>query len=150
MKKALSLTLALMLLTLCALPVFADDTQIFTENGPNGNGAFYQLAYPADTAIEWEADTTDIGAVEATVLWIEPAATVEVTVASANGYKLVNTADSERTIAYTLVGADSMVFAPGEVGKSFPLSVEIEADQWLRAAAGEHNDTLTFTAEYKI
>lgn len=150
MKKILSLTLALMMLVLCALPAFANDTQIYTENGPNGQGAFYQLAYPADTAIEWEAGTTDIGAVEATVLWIEPAATVEVTVESANRYKLVNAADSARTIAYTLVGADSMVFAPGEVGKSFPLSVEIEAEQWLKAAAGEHNDTLIFTAEYKV
>ena len=150
MKKILSLTLALMMLILCVIPAFANDTQIYTENGPNGQGAFYQLAYPADTTIEWEADTTDIGAVEATILWIEPASIVEVTVESANGYKLINTADSARTIAYTLVGADSMVFAPGEVGKSFPLSVEIVAEQWLKAAAGEHNDTLTFTAEYKI
>ena len=150
MKKILSLTLASMMLVMCVLPVFANDTQIYTENGPGGNGPFYQLAYPADTTIEWEADTTDIGEVKATILWIEPAATVDVTVESDNGYKLINMADAERTIAYTLVGADSMVFAPGEVGKSFPLSVEIESAQWLQAAAGEHKDTLTFTAEYKI
>ncbi len=148
MKKALSLVLALLMLAVCAIPAFADDTRIYTENGPDGNGPSYQLTYPADTTIDWEASSTAIGEVAATVLWIEPAAKVDVRVESQNAYKLVNTADAQKTIAYTLAGADGITFAPGEAGKSYPLTVNIGADQWKKAAAGEHTDTLTFTAEY--
>lgn len=152
MKKVLSAGLALLILALCAVPAFAQTTL-----NQDGSAAVtistigeedYQFTFPADTVIPWEAPSTDIGAVTATKLIIKPSKVVRVSVESANGYTLVHTEDAEKTIAYTLSGADSLVFGPGEVGKSFPLSVGVTEEQWAQAAAGEHRDTLTFTVEY--
>ncbi len=143
MKKMLSAGLALLMIALCALPAFANAVKISTTGTVD-----YQLAFPADTEIPWEASSTDVGAVTATKLIIEPTKVVKVSVASTNAYNLVHVEDAEKTIAYTLTGADSIAFGPGEVGKNFPLSVGVADEQWAQAAAGEHRDTLTFTVEY--
>lgn len=144
MKRILSVGLAVLMLALLAVPAFAQSMQITTRSE-----VAYQLSYPADMEIPWESPETAIGAVTAEKMLIEPSKVVEVTVASANDYKLVNVTDAEKSIAYTLSGADAMIFAPGEIGKSFPLAALIGSDAWAAAAAGEHKDVLTFTAEYK-
>lgn len=144
MKKFLSVGLSVLMLALCTLPAFADSMQITTRTEPA-----YQLSYPADMEIPWESPETAIGAVTAEKLLIEPEKVVEVTVASVNDYHLVNTTDTEKSIVYTLSGAEAMVFGPGEVGKSFSLNVLVASDAWSKAAAGEHKDILTFTAEYR-
>lgn len=144
MKKFLSAGLAVLMLTLCTVSAFASSMQITTHSEVD-----YQLSYPADVEIPWESPETVIGAITAEKMLIEPQKCVAVTVASANDYKLVNVTDAEKSIAYTLSGADAMVFAPGEVGKSFPLAALVTEDAWATAAAGEHKDVLTFTAEYK-
>ncbi len=145
MKKFLSVFFALLLVSLSALPAFADSMTISTGSGVTDA---YQLSYPADTDIPWEASACELGSVTATVMRLSPGKTVKVTVASANGYNLVNTASDSSKIAYTLTGADAIAFLPGEYGKSFPLSVSIAGAQWQKAASGEHTDVLTFTAEY--
>lgn len=152
MKKMLSVGLAILMLALCAIPAFAETT--LNQEGSASmtistkSTVEYQLTFPADTVIPWESPSTEIGAVTATKLIIEPTKTVKVSVESANAYTLVHVEDAEKTIAYTLAGADDLVFGPGEVGKSFPLSVGVTDEQWAQAAAGEHRDTLTFTVEY--
>lgn len=115
MKKFLSAGLAVLMLALCTVSAFASSMQITTHSEVD-----YQLSYPADVEIPWESPETVIGAITAEKMLIEPQKCVAVTVASANDYKLVNVTDAEKSIAYTLSGADAMVFAPGEVGKSFP------------------------------
>ena len=145
MKKVVTLVLAVLLVVSCALPAFADSMTISTE----ASKADYQLSFPADTEIPWEAESTPIGEVAAEKLLLEPGKVVAVTVESANGYALVNTQDAQKKIPYTLSGADSMVFAPGGIDKTYPLSVAVANDAWRAAAAGEHNDTLTFVVEYK-
>lgn len=145
MKKVLSVGLAVLMLVLCAIPAFADSMTISTSTEQDE----WQLAYPADTQIPWEASEQALGAVTATKLWLSPGKTVTVSVASANDYRLVNKADAEKSIAYTLSGAEAIAFLPGEYGKSFPLSVAVAESEWRQAAAGEHTDVLTFTAEYK-
>ena len=145
MKKFLSILLAGLLLSLCAMPCFADSMTIST----NADSAAWSLSYPADTQIPWEASAQSIGEIKAETMLIPPGKTVEVTVTFANAYRLVHQTDADSQIAYTLLGADAVAFFPGDYGKAFPLSVTVAEDQWRYAAAGEHTDQLTFTAEYK-
>lgn len=145
MKKVISAGLAVLMLALCMVPAFADSMTISTGTQQDE----WQLSYPADTQIPWETAEQALGAVTATKLLLSPGKTVTVSVESANGYRLVNAADAKKSIAYTLSGADAIAFFPGEYGKSFPLSASVAESEWRQAAAGEHTDVLTFTAEYK-
>ncbi len=144
MRKLLSVVLAVTLIFSCAVIACAQSMQISTNSGE----ADYQLSFPADTEIPWESAETAVGEVTATKMLIEPKKTVKVSVSSENSYRLVNVKDSASAIAYTLTGADSIAFLPGDIGKTFPLSVEIESEQWAKAASGEHRDVLIFTMEY--
>lgn len=145
MKKTLSVLLACFLLLLCAVPCFADSITISTGTSSDQ----WTLSYPADTQIPWEASSQSIGEIKAEKMLLSPGKTVTVSVASANGYCLAHETDADSTIAYTLVGADAVAFLPGDYEKAFPLSVTVEDAEWQKAAAGEHKDLLTFTAEYK-
>lgn len=145
MKKVLSAGIAVLMLILCMIPAFADSMTISTGTQQDE----WQLTFPADTQIPWETAEQALGAVTATKMLLSPGKTVTVSVESANGYRLVNTEDAEKSIAYTLSGADTIVFFPGDYGKSFPLSASVTESEWYRAAAGAHTDVLTFTAEYK-
>lgn len=145
MKKVLSAGIAVLMLILCMIPAFADSMTISTGTQQDE----WQLTFPADTQIPWETTEQALGAVTATKMLLSPGKTVTVSVESANGYRLVNTADAEKSIAYTLSGADTIAFFPGDYGKSFPLSASVAESEWYKAAAGAHTDVLTFTAEYK-
>lgn len=145
MKKFLSVVFALILVSVCVLPAFADSMTISTGSGVTDK---YQLTFPADTDIPWESPSYALGSVTATVMRLSPGKTVKVSVASANDYNLVSTTSASSKIAYTLTGADAIAFFAGDYGKSFPLSVSIADAQWQQAASGEHTDVLTFTAEY--
>ena len=145
MKKFLSVVFALILVSVCVLPAFADSMTISTGSGVTDE---YQITFPADTDIPWESPSYALGSVTATVMRLSPGKTVKVSVASANDYNLVSTTSASSKIAYTLTGADAIAFFAGDYGKSFPLSVSIAAAQWRQAASGEHTDVLTFTAEY--
>lgn len=144
MKKFLSVVFALILVSVCVLPAFADSMTISTGSGVTDE---YQLAFPADTNIPWESSSYALGSVTATVMRLSPDKKVKVSVASANDYNLVSTASASSKIAYTLTGADAIVFFAGDYGKDCPLSVSIADAQWQQAASGEHTDVLTFTAE---
>lgn len=144
MKKFLSVVFALILVSVCVLPAFADSMTISTGSGVTDE---YQLTFPADTNIPWESPSYALGSVTATVMRLSPDKKVKVSVASANDYNLVSTASTSSKIAYTLTGADAIVFFAGDYGKECPLSVSIADAQWQQAASGEHTDVLTFTAE---
>ena len=145
MKKIFSAGLAVVMLTLCVTPVFAGNQSM--EISTKADRAEYELTYPADIEIPWQTTAIDIGEVTATKMLIEPDKMVKVSVSSQNNYNLVNEADSEKSIAYSLL-VDNISFFPGDYGESFTLSVEVEDDEWLYAASGKHSDILTFTAEY--
>lgn len=149
MKKILSASLAMLFLALCALPAFAGTASQAQSMEISTSGVVaYEFAFPADTEIPWEAAETDIGAVTALKLNIEPTKVVKISVTSENDYALVNTQDAEKQIAYTLSGADSIAFYPGDADKAFPLVANVSDAQWAQAASGEHRDRLTFTMEY--
>lgn len=145
MKKIISVGLACVMLSLCTFCAFASSMTISTSTDTDA----YEITYPADTQIPWEASEQALGAVTATKMLLSPGKTVVISVASENGYNLVNGTDASKTIAYTLSGADEMAFFPGDYGKSFPISANVEESEWRQAAAGEFTDILTFTAEYK-
>lgn len=145
MKKFFSVGLAIVMLMLCITPVFAGSQSM--EISTKADRAEYELSYPADIEIPWQTTAMDIGEVTATKMLIEPDKMVKVSVSSQNEFKLVNEADSEKTIAYSLL-VGNISFFPGDYGESFTLSVEVEDDEWLYAASGKHSDILTFTAEY--
>ena len=145
MKKFFSVGLAIVMLTLCVTPVFAGSQSM--EISTKADRAEYELTYPADIEIPWQTTAMDIGEVTATKMLIEPDKMVKVSVSSQNEFKLVNEADSEKTIAYSLL-VGNISFFPGDYGESFTLSVEVVDDEWLYAASGKHSDILTFTAEY--
>lgn len=145
MKKILSAGLAIVILALCTFSVFANQMTISTSTDKDE----YEITYPADTQIPWEASEQALGAVTATKMLLSPGKTVAISVASQNGYNLVNRADAAEKIAYTLTGTDAIAFFPGDYGKSYPISANVEESEWRQAAAGEFTDVLTFTAEYK-
>lgn len=145
MKKIFSAGLAVVMLTLCVTPVFAGNQSM--EISTKADRAEYELSYPADIEIPWQTTAIDIGEVTATKMLIEPDKMVKVSVSSQNEFKLVNEADSEKSIAYSLL-VGNISFFPGDYGESFTLSVEVEDNEWLHAASGKHSDILTFTAEY--
>ena len=145
MKKIFSAGLAVVMLTLCVTPVFAGNQSM--EISTKADAVEYELTYPADIEIPWQTTAIDIGEVTATKMIIEPDKMVKVSVSSQNEFKLVNEADSEKTIAYSLLSGN-ISFFPGDYGESFTLSVEVEENEWLHAASGKHSDILTFTAEY--
>ncbi len=143
MKKVLSVSLAILMLVLCTVTVFADEVKISTS----ADQEMYEIVYPADTKIPWEAQTQELGSVTATKMLISPGKTVVITVTSANEFRMTNSADAANTIAYTLSGTDAIAFLPGDYGKSFPVSANVAESEWRQAAAGEFSDILTFTAE---
>lgn len=145
MKKFFSVGLAIVMLMLCITPVFAGSQSM--EISTKADRAEYELSYPADIEIPWQTTAMDIGEVTATKMLIEPDKMVKVSVSSQNEFKLVNEADSEKSIAYSLL-VGNISFFPGDYGESFTLSVEVVDDEWLYAASGKHSDILTFTAEY--
>ncbi len=145
MRKILSVLLSLLLLALCTVPCFADSMTISTR----AESDRWTLSYPADTQIPWETESEVLGEIKAVEMLLSPGKTVSVSVTSANSYCLVHGTDADSKIAYTLKGAEAISFFPGDYGKAFPLSVTVENAEWQKAAAGEHTDLLTFTAEYK-
>ena len=145
MKKVFSIGLAVVMLILCIIPVFAAGQSM--EISTKADQVEYELTYPADIEIPWQTTAMDIGEVTATKMLIEPNKMVKVSVSSQNDFKLANETDSTKTIAYSLLSED-ISFFPGDYGESFTLSVEIEDNEWLHAASGKHSDILTFTAEY--
>ena len=88
MKKFLSVVFALILVSVCVLPAFANSMTISTGSGVTDE---YQLTFPADTDIPWESPSYALGSVTATVMRLSPGKTVKVSVASANDYNLLST-----------------------------------------------------------
>lgn len=157
MRKILSAVLAAVLFISFSLTAFAAASeQTLDSTNKSGDVVIsakasrpdYEVSIPADSVIPWEASSTAIGEVKAVKMLIEPRKTVRVSVTSENSFNLVNSEDSSKKIAYTLEGAENIAFLPGDIGKGFPISVNIDAEQWAAAAAGEHRDVLTFVIEY--
>lgn len=156
MKKFASVAVASILMMQLLIPSFAasEKTAISSEGSTSmkistSTTVGYTLSFPADITIPWETPECAIGEVEAVEMRVEPNMAVLVDVTSQNDFKLIH---ETSTIPYSLLAANKETkqfsFGPGDVGKSVPLSVQISPDAWAKAAAGKHNDKLTFTVSY--
>lgn len=98
-----------------------------------------------------DGDSKILGTVEASQCCITPGKSLEITVASANSFELVSTADENATIGYELHGAEggfvSLDVSSGMEAGSEDLTVVITGGN--PSIAGEFKDTLTFSAEIK-
>lgn len=139
MKKLIS---GLSALAIMAMPLtaFADTTIDETTPTPKQGKAVitteiapsYIVTIPADTAVKFNALTTDFGKVELTKAQIEPGKAVKVTVNSDG--ELNNAADEKKVIPYTVMAQ----YASGAEGE----------EDWNKAYAGKYSDTVTFGVEY--
>lgn len=125
-------------------------TVITTEIAPA-----YIVTIPTDTAVTFNTENTDFGAIELTKAQLDPGKAVKVTLTTDN--KLENKADETKTLAYTIFEgkADAVtdtVFAEAyyqAVGDKTDLTINITQDDWNKAYAGEYSDTVTFTISYE-
>lgn len=153
MKKIWSIALAAALTLCMGMTAFAAEvnestepktvnTEITTSVAPT-----YTVTIPADTEIEFNAVSTDLGSISLDAAQINPNYVVTV---SANAGVFSNEADAQKTIPYKLTaGADE--FASAEymaAGESTALKIAIEKTAWEAASAGDYSGTITFTVAY--
>lgn len=149
MKKAVSAAAAFVMASAMAATAFAApadeerNTEITTQIEPT-----YTIVVPADTAVDFNATTTDFGAVELVAAQIDPSFAVNVTLDASGTLK--NSADASKTIAYSVESEDGKytTAAYHTAGDKTDLTINIAQSQWDEAFAGDYSDTVTFTIEY--
>lgn len=108
----------------------------------------YLVSIPSNTTITAGQLSTNFGSVALKSAQLDPGYAVSVSLRS--DYKLENAADSTKTIAYAVRsnGKDFRSASYTAAGQSTPLTIEITADAWRSAFAGDYSDTMTFTISY--
>lgn len=119
------------------------DSVITTSIAPT-----YTVTIPADVAVAFNATTTDFGKIEVTAAQIDPDKCIKVALTS-NG-KLKNLADSTKVIPYTVKAGDAAFTSATYLatGDKTDLTINITADDWNKAYAGDYSDTVTFEVSY--
>lgn len=161
MKKLIS---GLSALAILAMPVtaFAEPTTINETSDPQSANAVitteiapaYIVTIPLDTKVTFNTENTDFGTIELTKAQLDPGKAVKVSLVTDS--KMENKADEEKTLAYTIfegtsVAVSEKVFTSAEytaVGDKTDLTINITAEDWQTAYAGEYSDTVTFNVEY--
>ena len=153
MKKLLTLALVGAMLTATGITAFAvdypggtQDTEITTSVAPT-----FTVTIPADTAVPFNALSTEFGSVTLESARLAPNKAVQVTVTS--DYDLNNSVDNEAVIPYSLKTADETVDADyaatfTTAGEKVDLTINITQADWDAAAAGDYSDTVTFNIAY--
>ena len=153
MKKILTLALVGTILTASGITAFAvdypggtQDTEITTSVAPT-----FTVTIPADTAVPFNALSTEFGSVTLESARLAPNKAVQVTVTS--DYDLNNSVDNEAVIPYSLKTADETVDADyaatfTTAGEKVDLTIDITQAAWDAAAAGDYSDTVTFNIAY--
>lgn len=155
MKKLASFALAFALCAVCAVSAFADTTS-GTTNPTSGTTnittsipSSYTVVIPAETNIPFnKADTELTGALHLSAAQLHPGHSVTI---SATANKLVNQADTTKTIPFTLY-ANNKRFTSAEfysTADNVQLSVHIDQTAWNAAPAGSYTGSVTFTISYQ-
>ena len=161
MKKAISSIAALALAGIFSVTALAAaEPTVIDQNSPEPSGKAdiltnvepeFTVSIPGDTNVAFGAEHTDFGKVELVNARLEPGKAIEVSVES-NG-KLENSADNTKTIAYSLTYSSDMMDVPESLefsvmllkaGENFGLTIDIEAQEWEAAAAGQYSGTVDF------
>lgn len=155
MKKLLAAISAVSLLASVSVTAFAaeitqdtpapkkSDAVITTSIAPT-----YTVTIPADVTVNFNAETTKFGSIEVTADQIDPDKCIKVALTTDG--ELNNEVDSEKVIPYT-VTAGGNVFTSATylaVGDKTELTINITADDWHKAYAGEYSDKVTFEVSY--
>ena len=153
MKKLLTLALVGAMLTATGITAFAVDypggtqnTEITTSVAPT-----FTVTIPADTAVPFNALSTEFGSVTLESARLAPNKAVQVTVTS--DYNLNNSIDDTVVIPYSLNTAEEAVDADFaamflNAGEKVDLTINITQADWDAAAAGDYSDTVTFNISY--
>lgn len=153
MKKLIAFILTLAVVASMSVTAFAaqinqdsdpksSDTVITTSIAPT-----YTVTIPADTKIDFNAVSQDFGSIKLESARLNPRYAVKV---SANAGVLTNEEADLQTIPYELKTGDQVFTSQNydKAGEETPLTIEIKADDWNKAAAGSYKGTVTFTIEY--
>ena len=146
MKKLASFAIAFALCAACAVPVLADETKATTikANIPSS----YTVVIPAETTIQFNKLETKLeGPLYLSAAQLEPNHYVRI---SATANELVNQADSNKTIPFTLYEGNDPFTSADFVDKykNVQLSVHIKQSDWNKAPAGNYKGSVTFTIDY--
>ena len=152
MKKLICIIAAAALTSASVLPCYAADdnrnTTVSTDISPS-----YIVSIPTDLSVPFNQVKTDLGSVSLDTAQLEPDKCVNVALTTDN--KLENKADSAKTLAYSVLegtaentGAAFTSAQYLKAGDKTNLTVEIKADDWNKAYAGEYSDTVTVTISY--
>lgn len=117
-------------------------TIISTEIDPT-----YEVVIPESTAIEFEAETTELGSVKANWVQIDPGKKVLVSV---DAGELQNQEDPSKTIPYELV-SDEEAFTSMDILSTEDKAViqlKITKENWNKAFAGKYKGTIVFHFSY--
>lgn len=155
MKKITAIFLALVLTLSMSVTAFAaeikQDSDAKTANVTvtTSIDPTYTVTIPADTKVDFNAETTSFGSVKLDAAQIDPGYVVRVAL-NASG-TLKNAADESKTIAYAVNDANG-AFTSADytaAGQETPLTISITKDAWNTAFAGNYSDTVTFTVSYE-
>lgn len=146
MKKLASFAIAFALCAACAVPVLADETKATTIKASIPSS--YTVVIPAETTIKFNEPETKLeGPLYLSAAQLEPNHYVRI---SATANELVNQADSNKTIPFTLYEGNDPFTSADFVDKykNVQLSVHIKQSDWNKAPAGNYKGSVTFTIDY--
>lgn len=148
MKKVIAVILVLMLALALPVPAFAAEdnrpVKVTTSITPT-----YTVTIPLDVAVEFDAASTNFGEIELSAAQLDPGYAVKVALSTSGS--LVNAADANKTIPYTVNVKDGPAFtyaAYTTAGDKTELTINISQASWDAAYAGSYSDTVTFTISY--
>ena len=151
MKKILSIVIAAAMLLAISVPAFAAEINQSTSGGVGnssvvtdrrGISGTFTVSYPAEAAINWGAESTEIGY------------TVSSTLVSGNNLRVTVAQDNAnlhtgggRLLPYTIAGDTNITTCHETVTNSaYSVNVNITKENWESVSIDEYEDTLTFTA----
>lgn len=108
----------------------------------------YLVTIPEDTTVSFGAASTAFGKVELTEAQLYPGYCVKV---SATAGALENQSDTSYTLPYTIKAGDAE-FTEGhyfKAGEGDDLTIDITAESWAAAYAGQYKGTVTFEIEHQ-
>lgn len=155
MKKIIALAIAIVMMAALAVPAFAAPT-VLTNNPGTGNMTVtyavtgeYTVTIP-DAAV---VDSDDVTVSVAAGALLASGTQIKVTVSpsTGNAWTLVNSADEEDTLAYTIKNGENAIAVGGTVlthaaGKTAATEVALSFDLVNAATkAGTYSQTITFT-----
>lgn len=154
MKKIISFALAATMALSASATAFA--AEITQDSDPKTTNATittsiaptYTVTIPADVDVAFNATATDFGSIEVTAAQLDPDKCIKVELASDGN--LENLVDNTKVIPYTVTSGETAFTSATYLatGEKTDLTINITADDWNKAYAGDYSDTVTFTVSY--